>query len=249
VTPVNVGGFPAAVSQLSVSEQGDNNCALLADSTVACWGSNHSGALGHTTSNPADIDCSSSYVAPGPCNPTPIVVRDGQNAVISGVTFLGTQRSGGSILKTDGSVWVWGTNYAGQLATGSIGAGNAVPQQVTQIIPSVVATLVDSDSGLFVADSSLSWWGWGRNDLAQLGDGTIGDPLTLPVSLATHKGFARIASHGPIGIALKPEGTVWLWGSNRFGGVGHKPGTAGDVGCPSSPAFCNNVPTELAGLP
>jgi len=62
--PVSVSGitgFTAATTAVSVSTGGEHSCALMADGTAQCWGSNGFGELGNnsTTNSPVPVSVSS----------------------------------------------------------------------------------------------------------------------------------------------------------------------------------------------
>ena len=72
-------------------------------------------------------------------------------------------------LKADGTVWAWGTNWAGQLGDGT-NIDRATPVQVAGLM-----NVIGIDAGEFhtlalKADGTV--WAWGNNDYGQLGDGT-----------------------------------------------------------------------------
>lgn len=77
-------------------------CAVLADGTVACWGSNELGELGQGT---ADSDVHSAPVAvPG----------------ISGAVSVAVGWGFACALNGDGGIACWGSNDRGQLGLGLI---------------------------------------------------------------------------------------------------------------------------------
>jgi alpha-tubulin suppressor-like RCC1 family protein len=78
-------------------------------------------------------------------------------------------------LTSDGSVWCWGDNSAGQLGTGAAGerAHSLTPVRVTSAGTSAVeihaaweATCIRNQDGAI--------WCWGSRDYGQMGDGDVG---------------------------------------------------------------------------
>lgn len=68
------------------------------------------------------------------------------------------------------------------------------------------------------ADGSV--WAWGNNNAGQLGDGTKHyQPSPVPVTGLGKDVVALGAGHS-FSIALKADGSVWVWGYNRYGQLG-----------------------------
>ena len=91
----------------------DHSCALLADTTVKCWGTNVDGAIGNgdpcSSGSCSDIPATTVLVAAG----TPL---DQVHNIYSGAFHT-------CALRNDGSVWCWGYNVRGQLGNGTTDAG------------------------------------------------------------------------------------------------------------------------------
>jgi len=113
-------------------------------------------------------------------------------------------------LKTDGSLWAWGSNWRGGLGDGSGIIGRSTPVQVLTEVAAV------SRSGLAIkTDGGL--WVWGANYYGQLGDGTTTDRST-PVQVLT--GVAAVTAGSGHSLALKTDGSLWAWGQNGHGKLG-----------------------------
>ena len=89
--------------------------------------------------------------------------------------------SGGSMhslgIKSDGTLWAWGQNSAGQLGDGSA-TNRLSPVQILD--DAVFAATGDNHSMAVPSDGSL--WVWGNNLYGKLGDGTSGDSL-VPIQV------------------------------------------------------------------
>jgi alpha-tubulin suppressor-like RCC1 family protein len=183
--------------------------ALRSDGTVWAWGFNANGQLGDDT-----ITSSS----------TPIRIRG-----LSNITAIAAEEGGAFhilALRSDGTVWAWGSNAAGQLGDGTR-TNSSTPVRV-QGLTEVTAIGV----GFFFSmalRSDGTVWSWGFNQHGELGDGTTTTRLT-PVPVIGLAGVTAIAAGGSHKLALRSDGTVWAWGSNYLGQLGN--GTTTDSSTP-----------------
>lgn len=147
-------------------------------------------------------------------------------------------------LKSDGTVWAWGLNSHGELGDGtSFNRSNAV--QVLNLSNIVAVSGGDYNSIALRSDGTV--WKWGVNDVGDLGlgatDGTApgvaNDPVVhaFPAQIMQDKfgnGFSNVvnvANRDYHNIAVKADGSVWMWGANDQGQCGD--GTTNDVYRPS----------------
>ncbi len=185
--------------------------ALATNGTVWTWGSGSHGeqGTGATTSN---------YI------PVPV----------PGLTNI-TQISAGwfHILarKSDGSVWAWGNNTGGEIGDGTTN-NEFTPVPVLTVSNIVAVSGGDGHSSALAADGTI--WKWGRNDVGELGlNAADNNAHPLPVKIPTDKfgnGFSNIvmmAARDYHNIAVKADGSVWMWGANDQGQCGD--GTQNDA--------------------
>ena len=129
----------------------------------------------------------------------------------------------------DGTVFTWGLNTNGQLGLGH-NTSTSTPTQVTGL-----GTPVDGESPWAISTAAGNYhsvaalndgtvWTWGINTNGQLGNGTT-TTSNVPVQVssfgtggATPKMVAAGNSHT---LAILTDGTVWAWGSNSKGQLGH----------------------------
>ncbi len=129
-------------------------------------------------------------------------------------------------IKSDGSLWAWGSNGNGQLGDGSI-VNKYFPVQVgndmnwTAISPGGAHTIALKSDGTL--------WAWGGNANGRLGDGTS-TQRTAPVKIGNDANWAAITAGGAHTVALKTDGTLWAWGYNNAGQLGD--GTTTDRNSP-----------------
>ncbi|MBI2094179.1 MAG: chitobiase/beta-hexosaminidase C-terminal domain-containing protein [Candidatus Omnitrophica bacterium] len=92
-------------------------------------------------------------------------------------------------------------------------------------------------------------WTWGHNGYGQLGNGSPAHPSILfrskPVMVSGLNGVKQVAGGGAHSLAVKQDGTVWAWGSNRYGQLGDNSTT--DRREPVPVAGLNNVSLVAAG--
>lgn len=139
----------------------------------------------------------------------------------------------GAAIKTDGSLWTWGSNERGTIGIPTISESTVVDEPV-KVMDDVIAV---SHGGSHVAaikkDGSL--WTWGSNQYGQLGNGgggnasytvhysDIGDVnvpyQTVPVKVADNMAAVCCGSNHTVAVAK--DGTVWTWGNNDQGQLGN----------------------------
>jgi len=189
--------------------------ALTTNGTVWTWGSGSHGELGNGT-------IGSSYL------PTRVPGLTNITAISSGWFHI-------LALKADGTVWAWGNNNHGELGDGTgFDRSNAV--QVLNLSNIVMVSGGDAHSSALAADGTV--WKWGLNDVGELGNGAtnaLANPLPARVLVDKFgSGFSNvvmISARDYHNIALKADGSVWMWGANDQGQCGV--GTTNSVYLPS----------------
>ncbi|MDO8704147.1 MAG: Ig-like domain-containing protein [Sulfuricaulis sp.] len=233
--PVTVSGISTAVA---VSAGGEHSCAVLADGTVRCWGSNAQVQLG--------IGYATSYSS------TPVAVGGINTAasVTTGISYTC------SVLR-DGTVRCWGDNFYGQLGNGT--SINSSTPVIVSGINTAVAISAGSNSFktcVLLADGTVRFWGgnfwvptsvsgintavaisssvdhtcalladgtlrcWGANGYGQLGNGTIIDSST-PVAVNGVSPAIAVGAGYRYTCALLTDGTLRCWGANSYGQLGY----------------------------
>jgi alpha-tubulin suppressor-like RCC1 family protein len=131
-------------------------------------------------------------------------------------------------LKTDGSLWSWGFNTAGQLGLGN----TLIRSSPTVIGSSVIWVNMAANFKSFAAirnDGTL--WICGDNTYGQLGLGDINSRSSL-VQVGSLSSWRQINGGGTGNTfsAIKTDGSLWTWGLNDAGQLG-----LGDINSRSSP--------------
>ncbi len=148
-TPVAIAGL--AGSATAISLPGSSPCALLADTSVQCWGHTLTGAAIQDSGTPQTL------------------------AGLSGVVALGVNGNAAQhecAIKSDASVSCWGANFFGQAANSSAQAINA-PTPVSGVTGATAVALGDSSTCALTSDGSVWCWGW--NSYGKLGNNSTID--------------------------------------------------------------------------
>lgn len=151
------------------------------------------------------------------------------------------------VIRTDGSLWAWGSNRAGGLGDGTIQptdtwlSGDGIIQfyeHPIHIMDDVVAVSTGLSHTMAIrGDGSL--WAWGTNSGGWLGDGTNQSRCT-PVHImddviAVSVGFSHT-------MAIRGDGSLWAWGDGMRGQLG-----TGSFGSSSPVHIMDDVVAVSAG--
>jgi alpha-tubulin suppressor-like RCC1 family protein len=122
-------------------------------------------------------------------------------------------------LKTNGTMWGWGTNGAGQL-----GVGDTLNAEAPIIIGSDIdwTAITARGSHNIARKTNGTIWAWGYNYWGQLGLGTSGDGTDrlTPAKIGVASDWSAVAAGNVHSLAIKSSGTIWSWGANDFGQLG-----------------------------
>jgi alpha-tubulin suppressor-like RCC1 family protein len=174
--PVRVKGLPSS-PVTSISAGPSSSTALLKNGQVWDWGQNDFGQLGDNARTNSDL-------------PVHVVLPGAAAEVYAGGD---NQQNGQSlVLLTNGQVWGWGNNKAGQLGNGTTKNVDKLPVEATALPTGVTFTYVatggDHSLGLDSAGDVYAWGNDGRGQLGDAGNTDEGDPGTavlVPVKVLT----------------------------------------------------------------
>ena len=181
-----------------------NTMVIKKDGSLWTWGNNKFGQLGNGKRNEYKFD----YVE----FVNVIVADKGKTKpvkIMSNAASVSAGMSHAVAVKTDGSLWAWGSNSDGQLGNGTTEDSN-IPIKIMENVAFVSAG--NRYSVAIKTDGSL--WAWGNNSDGQLGNGTtescktpvkIMDNVTCVTASATHTA------------AVKTDGSLWIWGYTVLG--------------------------------
>ncbi|RJO60619.1 hypothetical protein C4544_04735 [candidate division WS5 bacterium] len=152
---------------------------------------------------------------------------------------IGTGWDHSFVRKSDGTLWAWGFNSAGQLGDGT---------SVNRYSP----VQVGADSNWDFVSGGYGWtvalksdgtlWAWGRNGQGQLGDGTTVRRFS-PVQIGTDNTWVSVKAGNAANLALKSDGTLWAWGHNGGGQLGYIPTETCPT--PSGGQPCSTSPRQV----
>jgi len=214
-SPVSVVGGFTDWSKVAVGA--DHMLGLRSNGSIWSWGGNDAGQLG--------VDQGCAYT-----QSSPVSVVGGYTdwcAIAAGGNDYSNGVSAG--VRSNGTIWTWGSNGYGVLGNNSGVGGNCVCSAYNQSSPvSVVGGFTDwcaISLGSFHAlalRTNGTLWSWGRNCFAIYSLGVLGDNSSYnrssPVSVVG--GFTDWCSVGAgngQSFAIRTNGTLWAWGFGLSG--------------------------------
>jgi alpha-tubulin suppressor-like RCC1 family protein len=181
--------------------------ATKTDGTLWAWGNNDRGGLGQNNltnrSSPVQIP--------------------GTNWVTGNVDGM-SKHIGNFALKTNGTLWAWGSNEYGAL-----GLNNKIEYSSPVQIPGttwdgIYANGHNDNAPIFATKTDGTGWAFGSNTEGQLGlNGPVGDnarrssPVQIPGT-----NWAQFGSnaYSRTAYGIKTDGTMWVWGRGHYGQLG-----------------------------
>lgn len=197
---------------VALSAGREHACALTADGTAYCWGSNEFGQLGvsdvETTCPRGDRDIS--------CRARP-------TAVTTSLKFRRIAAGGvhTCAIAMDDRVYCWGDNLHGALGDPAL-RSSAVPAPIvtTSLFLDVAAGAEHSCAVRLDGVGAC----WGSNDWGQVGAGSNATSIAIPVAIGGANRFASITASGDRTCARALDGSGFCWGRS-WSGVGGGTGT------------------------
>ncbi len=209
----------------AVSAGQDYSLALLANGKVVAWGVATQGVLGDGGFLSMSERPSAAFVEKA--NPS--------GSHLDKIVAISAGRTHALALDSKGLLWTWGSGNYGTLSDAN-GGGNLPLGRAERI--SALSGIVQIATGLnysvaLGADGKV--WTWGYNDKGQLTlpSGTTYTSVPSVVKApggADLDGIVAIAAHTDRTVALRYDGTAWMWGSTEGGpGGSHFTGHAEQV--------------------
>ena len=239
-SPMRVKDFHDPTSHLSgvraIAAGSAHSLALKDDGTVWAWGSNASDLDKTQVTGQLGDDALTS-------SETPVKV----GGLGGGVEAIAAGASHALALKEDGSVWAWGDNFFGELGDGRTKTNSPEPVRVKDL--KGVRAIEGGGWFSLALKEDGTVWTWGYNQDGELGNGAAanakeakckntaqpGDAQVLssctnsptPVKVSELDEVEAVAAGSAHSLALKENGTVWVWGSSEQGQLGNGTKTMG----------------------
>jgi alpha-tubulin suppressor-like RCC1 family protein len=175
VTPVRVAGLDGSSVTALVASYADSG-ALLSDGEYLDWGYNGNGQLGDGhAGRSSDV-------------PVRVGLRDPVTQVAQGGSIWHNGQT--LVLLSDGSLWSWGDNWAGQLGDGTT-VTRASPVRIYPPAGVTYRSLATGSATSYAVSTTGQVYAWGVNLVGQVGDGLTRTAMA-PIPVAS--GAASISS-------------------------------------------------------
>jgi len=191
---------------VGVASNGTNMAgyAIKTDGTMWVWGSGANGRLGlsntYSYSSPKQLGALTNWLK--------ITSGSYSNFAVA--------------IKTDGTMWSWGSNNYGQLGISLSTAYNtSSPQQIGALTSWANVSVGFNFAMAIKTDGTL--WTWGGNSQGQQGTGNTSErssPIQVGALTSWSKASCGFQSDGQFTQAIRTNGTLWSWGWNRIGQLG-----------------------------
>jgi alpha-tubulin suppressor-like RCC1 family protein len=198
-SPVQVGAL-TTWSTISAGA-GNHSMAIKTDGTLWAWGYYYQGQLG--------LGESGSFT--GKSSPVQVGALTNWLRISSGNYH-------NVAVKTDGTVWSWGTNGDGQLG---VSGTHSSPVQIGALTTWLSVACGSYHSIAITTGGAM--WSWGKNYDGQLGLGNL-TSYSSPKQVGALTDWATNVDSFDGGrnhtVAVKTDGTMWSWGRGDYGQLG-----------------------------
>ena len=121
-------------------------------------------------------------------------------------------------VKTDGTLWMWGTNTLNCLGDGTTISRSSPVQTIAGGTNWRQVSCGQYSTSAIKADGSL--WLWGYNAYGTLGDGTNVGKSSPVQTISQGNNWRQVSTGYRQTGAVKTDGTLWMWGYGVYGQLG-----------------------------
>jgi len=178
---------------------------LKPDGTVWTWGLNAHGQLGNGTTTDASLPVQ--------------VLGPGGTGFLTGITAVMGGEQHNIALKSDGTVWTWGSNKEDQLGDGN-STDTSTPVQVSGLTSIVKLGSRGYHSLAVKSDGTVWTWGW--DEYGALGNGVAdtNNDFLVPIEVQGVTNPIMVSAGYMFSMALMQDHTLMAWGNNLEGEIG-----------------------------
>ena len=170
------------------------------------WGYNSKGQLGDNTTT---------------MRSSPVVVVGGITNWRQGAAGLNATTSTHSLgLTSSGILYAWGSDNSGQL--GILGVASVSYSSPVTVVGGITSwsQIVASTSCSLGLTSTGIIYGWGLNNVGQLGDNTTSNRSSPVTTVGGISNWSQISSFSAHCLGLTSSGIIYAWGLNNYGRLG-----------------------------
>lgn len=194
-TPIQIG---TGTNWASIATGSAHSIALKTNGTLWAWGQNADGRLGDGTFTnqlvPKQIGTSTDWVS------------------------IYTTANSNFAIKANGTLWFWGQNYNCESGLGFVSACVLIPTQVGT--DTDWKSIGDSSNHILALKNNNTLWSWGNNTEGQQGNGFFLGTTLLPTQIGTDTNWKSVSAGSNHSMALKIDGSLYVWGGNGDGQLG-----------------------------
>ena len=138
--------------------------------------------------------------------------------------------TGVAAVKSDGTLWLWGTNDLGQMGNGTTITTCSPVQTIAQGTNWLQASWGANRGANAAIKQDGTLWLWGGNLCGQLGNASTLCVCSPVQTIATGTNWKQVSTGQTHSAAIKQDGTLWTWGGGLVTDLGN--GTSGAVSSP-----------------
>jgi len=192
---------------IAVSAGSIHATAIRADGSLWAWGIDESGRLGDG--------------APSRQEDGSLVVRHTPVKIMEDVVAVSAGQAKTMAIRTDGSLWAWGTNIFGIISCDTV-RSLYFPVKIMEDVAyvsagSVQTMIIKNDGSLWGLSPNISSW---EDNITTI-DRQVPVKVTDSVIVVSTGGSHFAPQHT---LAIRADGNLWSWGLNEVGQLGHELG-------------------------